>query len=229
MPRTPFDPDRCPIPPIARIPAAPLIVDDSVPEPPEEIIDCLTALTPLPSEPVTPCPTIRINGRDAAEIPISFTSLSLGRLRIAVVQGDDCTFDFNVDMAIPCGPITVYGDPRAGRSLVAQAGWSSVSLGTILMRAVPLPGCAFDIQAEALLPSPGYVAVTEAAGVGPRSGFTLGFGFVTLYRLNKFTGAMTAFAAHVKVYNNMSTSVGGSRHVQLTAVDGALMVSAEDC
>lgn len=346
---TPFDPERCPIPPIVRIPTTPLLVDSTVPEPPAEIIDCLDPLTPLASEPACPvintqgtlntgvplseagvelvitksnccefdldltlnlpdistsCPaivspvrtvaytdpeiapggTVQITAESDEDCnltfdvelalhcpeliapipsrPVFFHSTGAGHatffitrgpgcdyefdfnlqapcvvpavskvypvvpsssgtssLRVAIVPGQDCTYDFDVELAVPCTDFTVIPTP------IEWMPYSSLSAGAFELELTAAPDCDYTLQPTLTAISPGTMGLTDANGISARSGFTLGSGFVSTYKLNRFTGTLTGVASHVKAYNSALTRIANNKLVRLQLADGALMVS----
>lgn len=352
---TPFDPERCPIPPITRIPVTPLLPDTTVPEPPGEIVDCLDPLTPLAPEP--PCPVLTVGsaalntGVSASatgivltvtkgncceyELSIDFNlpsilggcpelapspvrtvaytdpdvfpdgtarvaitalencvfefdpeievhcpelttttpvvaieagSVSTGRSRLIVTRGAGCDYNFDVELNLPCIPFTVAGEESATFPVTRSSGagtlgititpgpnctydftfaprlpclalpasrpkvltltpYTSLSVGSLALSVVPGANCAFDFQGEMQTISPGAVAVLDEFGATARTNLTLGFGFVTLYRVNRFTGALTAVATHIKVYNYKLTAIPRDRFVALALIDGALAIT----
>lgn len=350
---TPFDPERCPIPPITRIPATPLLPDTTVPEPPGEIVDCLDPLTPLAVEPV--CPTIEAGtatlnlGVPASEIGLAFTvgksncceftlgvELNLpnivggacpemidlgprtvaytdggitpdGTIHVSVTPGPDCTFDFDIDLEVHCPELTVaaverpilYTSASAGQSqltitrgdgcdyefdlnivvpcppvqvsslpvtfvsesagqltlnatvgdnceidlefdlalacttltaaplpkIVEPLTYTSESIGTVRWEIVPGPNCSFEFAGVPVLTSPGALGVLEDTGASPRITTTMGFGFASLLRINRFTGVLTAVKNHVKVYNPLLVSEPGNTLVRLQLTDGGLVIA----
>lgn len=87
------------------------------------------------------------------------------------------------------------------------------------------PGRRIPVRARAT----GGIAhfVTPSGGIAARSGATLGSATCTLLSIAGGTRATTATTA--TVYNDFTTSVGGSRDIVAAKIDGVWSVIAEDC
>lgn len=147
-----FDTSKCGLPLI--LPSDdPLLIDDTVPDAPEPILDCL-AVPPSPTADV-PCPELRTGNSNFTFGGPPGTPASG---QITVRQGACCDFDFDLDLHVPCSsftppsqtkPVPFRDDPHAGQL-------------TLNIRQQSPDSCDFDFDINVDVPCPLLASIAES-------------------------------------------------------------------
>jgi len=101
-----FDPTKCDVEPVERIPCEDLLVDPRVPDPPKEIPDCpATEIEKLPPDP--PCPELNVKRHPdfpSPQVPayMDHDICETPKLNFKIEKVGCCDFDFVIDLCIPC-------------------------------------------------------------------------------------------------------------------------------
>lgn len=155
-----FDITKCPVPPVPPIPGGNMLQDPDVPDAPPDIPDCLDqVLPPLPPE--APCPTITVAGSTQGGTIAFVPGLPAPTAVLAVTTGDDCAFDFQLDIQLPpldCPELTV------GTATITQT--PGLPEPTLSLTIVPQgDACAFEFNLAIEIPEPGCpdLEITHAA------------------------------------------------------------------
>jgi len=90
-----FDPDKCPVPFVQRIPQRDIIEDCDIPGPPDPIFDCPDASINIPPpviNPIVPCPQVE------TEVTVSGATFT-----VEVEKEDPCLLTFKYDLTVTGG------------------------------------------------------------------------------------------------------------------------------
>jgi hypothetical protein len=146
-----FDPDKCDVDRVTRIPTGGLLTDPTVPAPPDPITECqLVPIVELPQE--FPCPDVTVTessvflGYRADESKITEPALLF-----TVTKGTCCEFDFQIVLEIPdivCPEITSLATD--GHAITLTSGTEgALPDGKIYLTVVKdLDTCAFEFDVD---------------------------------------------------------------------------------
>jgi hypothetical protein len=146
-----FDPDKCDVDRVTRIPTGGLLTDPTVPAPPDPITECqLVPIVELPQE--FPCPDVVVTessiflGYRADESKITEPALLF-----TVTRGTCCEFDFQITIEIPdivCPEITSLA--ADGHAITLTSGTEgALPDGKIYLTVVKdLDTCAFEFDVD---------------------------------------------------------------------------------
>lgn len=168
-----FEHDDCEVEPVSPIPDWNMLIDPTVPDPPESIPDCFnTTPTPLPPPiPALPdiedlCPDIEVG-----TATVMYDNIPEPVVIFEFVQSTGCAFTVNLDITLPtavldCPSITIGGGSSGGTVTIDENA-SDAALNFTVTKHPTL--CTFDFDFDLVLPNFCPIITTTGSSISINS------------------------------------------------------------